>query len=139
MALAKLATVRNTLSINQLLKHREEKTNEKRWRNTSLAYGSGVTKLLGTSPFGAQGKVMHNTKREKKDWYEALLWPYGMRVSFARHLPQEIWAGSGTAFYVAGGSCPHPALTCNIEFNSREDKTKLHPAFTIVLTILLIK
>ena len=30
MALAKLATVRNTLSINQLLEHREEKTNEKR-------------------------------------------------------------------------------------------------------------
>ena len=91
MALAKLATVRNTLSINQLLEHKKrKKTNEKRRRNTSLAYGSGVTKLLGTSPFGAQGKVMHNTAKRKKDWYEALLWPYGMRVSFARHLPQEI-------------------------------------------------
>ena len=51
----------------------------------------------------------------------------GMKVPLDRHLPQEIRPGSGTTIDVSGGACPHPVLTCKIEFNSRENEDQTTP------------
>ena len=129
----------NIRSINQYTELKKDKRKRLSGTILTLTCGSGVTKLQGTSPLGAKGKVMQQAINQQL----ALLWPYGnilvpvgfiqlypvsgMKLLLGRHLPLKIRPGTGTTINVSGGACPYPVLTCKIEFNSQENEDQTTP------------